>query len=139
MIEAQNKVVGQCESSHVDNIDSLVCEEHVPRMLRDCQWGDHVVVHVPRAAERIFNFRPGSFFVYTYLFTLLFELLIDPVIFDFCRHFNACLGQVGPNLWRLMVYFYFLVNIADIPFFPLYLLHLFSPKPLKGSIIFLAS
>lgn len=48
-VEAWNKALGQCGSSHIDNIDFLIPEEHVPISLRDCRWGDHVTVHVPQA------------------------------------------------------------------------------------------
>lgn len=92
VIGTWNKVVGQHESSHINNIYSLVYEEHVPLILCDCRWGDRVTIHITWVTKSISHHRSGFSFVYTYPFTLGFEPSIDPLIVEFCLHFNICLG-----------------------------------------------
>lgn len=85
-------------------------------------------------SERNTNHRTSFSVMYTYLFTLRFKPPINFIILDFCRHFKIYLGQVGPNVWRLVMCLHFR-PISLMLFFSLVFLHLYSPRPSKASIV----
>lgn len=81
----------------------------------------------------------GFSFVHTYPFTLNFKPPIDPVIIEFCRFFDVCLGQIGPIVWRVVACLRHLTNMVGLPFTFFHLIHLYSPKLFRHGIFTLVA
>lgn len=75
-------------------------------------------------------------YAYTSPFTLVFgHPIIDQVILTFCVKYKICLSQVGPCLWREVVYLHHLANGSKLVFTLDHLILLYSPRIFQNGFI----
>lgn len=111
-----------------DTFPSLITEPLISIVRKDCNWKSDLRIVIPKPNQRIFSFRIGFSFVYTYPFTLGFIPAIDPVILDFCRFFKIYLGQIGPLVRRAVACLRYLSVKANVSFTFPHLIHRYHPK-----------
>lgn len=97
-------------ASPIETFSLTLQEKHLFVVLRGYAQEGKVRASLPEAGENITTHQEGFLFVFTYLFTLGFKTTIIPVIKDFCKPFNVCWGQLGPNVWPLMDFLRFLAE-----------------------------
>jgi len=123
----------------VDAYPTQITEVLTPVVRKDCHWSNDFPIIIPNPNQRITSYLTGFSFVYTYPFTLGFRPAIDPVILEFCRFFNVCLGQIGPIIWRAVAYLRHLATKAEAPFTFPHLIHLYSPRLFRNGVFTLVA
>lgn len=61
-----------------------------------------------------------------------FTLPIDDVVAKMCIWYKLCLAQIVPQIWRLILCLFYLVEKASVILTFKHLLHLYSPKIYRG-------
>lgn len=126
-VEKPSSVQSRCKA--VSRYICSITEAVLPVVRKDYGWTDKDVV-IPGPDDDITTHVEGYLSVYTYPFTLG---LMDPVILDFYRRYEVCLGQIHPSLWRIVIFLRFFVNkINSCMFTTDHLLLLYSPRIFRG-------
>ncbi|XP_009768534.1 uncharacterized protein [Nicotiana sylvestris] len=131
--------------NHVSGLDcadiypTQITEGLISVVRRDCYWSSDFSIIIPSPNQRITSYITGFYFVYTYPFTLGFRPSIDPVILEFCRFFDVCLGQIGPIIWRVVACLRHLTNTASVPITFPHLIHLYSPRLFRKGVFTLVA
>jgi len=106
-VEKPSSVQGRGES--VSRYICSITEDILPVVREDCNWvGKNVVV--PGPTDAITTHVEGYLCIYICPFTLG---PVDPVILDFYKRYEVCLGQIHLSRWRIVILLRFFVNKTE--------------------------